>query len=86
MHLQDIIQDYDDKGVGIGQVRARRRERPAPRLAHSNGLLPVNRSSDSLDGVHTADVRHLQSSFDGAEPVCFRHCILHFGQWQLELQ
>ena len=76
MHLQDIIQDYDEKGVGIGQVRSQRRERAAPRLAHSNGLLPVNRSSDSLDGVHGADVRHLQSSFDGAEPVCSHCCIL----------
>ena len=70
MNLQDIIQDYDEKGVGVGQKRSGRRERVAPRLAYGNGLHPVNRSSDSLDGVHGADVRHLQSSFDGAEPVC----------------
>ncbi len=70
MRLQEIIQDYDDKGVGVGQMRSGRRERVAPRLAYGNGLLPVNRSSDSLDGVHGADVRHLQSNFDGAEPVC----------------
>ena len=70
MHLQDIIQDYDDKGVGVRHVRSGRRQRVAPRLAHSNGVLPINRSSDSLDGVHGADVRHLQSNYDGADQVC----------------
>ena len=68
--LQEIIQDYDEKGVGIGAARPGRRRGAPTRLRHSNGSLPANRSSGSLvDGVRGGDVRHLQSSFDGPYQV-----------------
>ena len=68
--LQEIIQDYDEKGVGIGAARPGRRRGAPTRLRHGNGSLPANRSSGSLvDGVRGGDVRHLQSSFDGPYQV-----------------
>lgn len=60
---QEIIQDYDDKGVGItGPRSGRRSRRKGSRLA-GDGAAADARASNLLDELRGGNVRDLQSSY-----------------------
>ncbi len=84
MFPQEIIQDYDDKGMGMAGPRSGRSSRRKGASCLSDGAIPDARAGDSFEELHRSNVHNLQSNFLGASQVCPRHqlcfyCI--FSTW-----
>lgn len=71
--LQEIIQDYDEKGMGIKRPKSGHR-RQRSRLSGSTDSADI-RHSDSLDEQRSGDVGELQGAFAGTDQVPMStHC------------
>ncbi|BDA47090.1 probable Laminin-like protein epi-1 at N-terminal half [Coccomyxa sp. Obi] len=65
-NVEEIIQDYDDKGMGIAGPRSGRSSRRKGGTRLSDGAVPDARASDSFEELHRSNVHDLQSNFLGA--------------------
>ncbi|CAL8471705.1 g11247 [Coccomyxa elongata] len=65
-NVEEIIQDYDDKGVGIAGPRSGRSGRRKGEQRLFDGAAPDACAADSFEELHRSNVHDLQSNFLGA--------------------
>lgn len=61
--MQEIIQDYDEKGMGIAGPRSGRRSRRKGSRLAGDGTSPDVRADDSFDELRCGNVHDLQGNF-----------------------